>query len=65
MHVPPGMRSTGLQAGATVKNDHHVLAQILGLRFLALFQTFASRDHQDDRHDPQAIPNMVRNARSL
>ncbi len=48
---PPGVGSAGLQAGAAVKNNHHILAQVAGLRFLPLLESLASRNHQDDRHD--------------
>jgi len=51
VHQPPGVGSSGLQAGAAVEDNHHVLAEISGLRFLSLSQAFARRHHQYDRHD--------------
>ena len=37
-----------LQAGATVEDDHDVLAEGLCLFFLSFAQALASSDHQDD-----------------
>jgi hypothetical protein len=41
-----------LQAGATVKNDHHILAQRPGLLFLTLPEAFTRCHHENNRYDP-------------
>ncbi len=51
MHFASGARSAGLQAGASVKNDQDVFAQVSGLIFLSLAQSFAGRHHQNDGND--------------
>ena len=45
MDDPPRARSPGLQAGAPVKHNHDVFAQIPRLVFLALAQTFSGGNH--------------------
>src|SRR5579864_1585225 len=45
------MRAADLQAGASVKDDHHVFAQVAGLFFLALAQAFTGRHHEHNRDD--------------
>jgi predicted flavoprotein YhiN len=52
MYDAPRMGSAGLQARAAVENNHYVLAQVPGLVFLTLPQSFASRHHEHDRDDP-------------
>src|SRR5581483_7538889 len=51
MYNSPGTRTARLQAGSAMKNNHHVLAASLGLRFLSFFKPFASRHHQHNRDD--------------
>ena len=48
--------SPGLQAGATVENDHDVLAEIARLLFLAFTEPLAGSDHQYDRNDAPRNP---------
>jgi len=43
-----GSRSADLHAGASVKNDQNILAQVAGLIFLPLAQAFARSHHQND-----------------
>ena len=52
VHGAPGASPAHLQAGASVKNDQDILAQVLGLIFLSLAESFAGRHHQNDGNDP-------------
>jgi hypothetical protein len=51
MHQAPGAGSARLHAGAAVKDDHYILAQISGLFFLAFAQALAGCHHEHDRYD--------------
>ncbi len=51
VHDAPGADTAGLHAGASVKNDQNILAQVAGLVFLAYAQAFARRHHQNDGDD--------------
>jgi len=56
VHDSSGMRPACLQAGAPVKNDHHVLAQVARLFFLPLTQSFAGRHHEHNRDNAPRNP---------
>jgi hypothetical protein len=45
------VRSSGLKAGAAMKNNHHIFPEISGLLFLPFAQALAGRHHQHDRDD--------------
>ena len=51
VHNTSGVSAAGLQAGAAVKDNHHVFAEILGLILLAFAQAFSGRDHEHDGDD--------------
>ena len=51
VHCASGAGSAGLHAGASVKNDQDVFAQVPGLFFLSFAQAFARRHHQNDGDD--------------
>ena len=51
VHFASGARPADLHAGAAVKNDQDIFAQVTGLDFLSLAQPFARRNHQNDGDD--------------
>jgi hypothetical protein len=51
-----GVRATGLKAGASVKDDHDVFAQVAGLLFLPFAKPLSGGHHQDDGDDAPGDP---------
>ncbi len=46
-----GVSSTGLETGASVKDDHDVFTEISGLLFLSFAKALTGCDHQHDGDD--------------
>ena len=56
VHHAARVGAAGLQAGAAMKHNHHVFAEVSRLFFLAFAQAFSGSHHQHNRNDAPRDP---------